>query len=121
MTDEYVEQRRRYVQEVRNSFSDMDAKKQKKSSGLFVDSGWESEEETDLAGNSAIWKVKLILSVMLFAAFVLCDRTGTKLFSMETDTIVEKISQNQKLPQKAEETLKYIFPQMFRQTPEELP
>jgi len=118
MTDEYVEQRRRYVQEIRNSFSDMDTTKQKKGSGLFMGSEWEREEEPEMVGSSAIWKVKLILSIMLFAAFVLCDRTGTKLFSMETNTIVEKISQNQKLPEKVEETLKYVFPQRFQQTPE---
>lgn len=119
MTDEYVEQRRRYVQEVRNSFADTDTKKQKKSGGLYAGSEWErEEEELDMVGSSAIWKVKLILSVMLFAAFVLCDRTGTKLFSMETDTILEKLSQNQKLPEKVEETLKSVFPEMLRQTPE---
>ena len=117
MTDEYVEQRRRYVQEVRNSFSDMDTKKQKKSNGLYTGSEWaQKEDEMDMVGSSAIWKVKLILSIMLFAAFVLCDRTGTKLFSMETNTIVEKISKNQKLPEKVEETLKYVFPQRFQQT-----
>lgn len=113
MTDEYLEQRRRYVQEIRNSFSEEDASRQAK--GVRLRAGVElerDEDELDTVGNSAIWKVKLILSIMLFAAFVLCDRTGTKLFSMNTDTIAEKVSENQTLPKGVEETLKSVLWQM---------
>lgn len=113
MTDEYLEQRRRYIQEIRNSFSEEDSGRHAKGARLRAGVELEREEdELDTVGSSAIWKVKLILSIMLFAAFVLCDRTGTKLFSMNTDTIAEKVRENQKLPEKVEETLESVFLQI---------
>ena len=113
MTDEYLEQRRRYVQEIRNSFSEEDLSRQAKGARLRAGAELEREEdELDTVGSSAVWKVKLILSLMLFAAFVLCDRTGTKLFSMNTDTIAEKVGEDQKLPKQVEETLKSVFLQL---------
>ncbi len=104
MTDEYVERRRRYIQEVRNSFSDR--KDGTKKEQLFGGS-LQTDAEADTVGSFAVWKVKILIAIMLFAAFVFCDRTDTPLFSMSTDAIVEQLKENDLLPM-AKKTLEQI-------------
>ena len=95
MTEDYIEQRRRYVQQIRESFQDEAS--MKKQPAYISHSDWE-KEEADTVGSAAFWKVKVILSVMLFAAFVFCDRTDVKLFQLSPQTITEKIQENNILP-----------------------
>lgn len=96
MTDEYVEQRRHYVQKVRDSFSE--PKDGRTRRGAAFGAGAESEDELETAGAFAIWKVKMLIAAMLLFAFVFCDRTNTPLFSVPTETIVKQLKENDLLP-----------------------
>lgn len=95
MTDDYVEQRRRYVQEVRHSFSD-DSRTKKPVA--YISQQDVEQEEIETVGNAVFWKVKIILSVMLFAAFVLCDRTGMDVFHFKPQMIVDQIQKSYTTP-----------------------
>ena len=109
MNNDYLEERRRYIQQVRNSFAKEDSGSQARNIRFRAGAEWEREEEQGEVGATAVWKVKIILSVMLFAAFVLCDRTDSELFSLKTETIVEKIGEDAKIPPQVEETLKNVM------------
>lgn len=108
MTDDYIERRKRYVQEIRKSFADREAESSSLS-GFHAKTENTYEDELETVGEAAIWKVKILLAVMLFAAFVFCDRTDSEIFSMKTDTIIQKIGENPKLPAQIEDTLKEVF------------
>lgn len=109
MTEDYVEARKRYVQEIRSSFPKEDTGRAAVHARLHADVIEEHADNLETVGAGALFKVKLLLAAMLFVVFVLCDRTNTKLFSMSTDTIVEKIGQNQKLPKQVNETVKEVL------------
>ena len=95
MTEDYVEQRRRYVQEVRHSFADNPSSRKP---AAYINQQELQKEEIDTVGTAVFWKVKVILSVMLFAAFVLCDRTGMDLFRYTPKMIVDQIQKNDTIP-----------------------
>ncbi len=90
MTEDYVEQRRRYVQEIRGSFDEKGGTRADKNR---LQTEWEREEEQEMVGNSVFWKVKIIFSIMLFVAFIFCDRTETQFLSLPTSKIVEMLEQ----------------------------
>lgn len=91
MTESEVQERRAYIQAVRDSFSD--ASSHTASRQPYT---WEEKEE-EVVGRRAFWKLRLLLSIMLFAAFVLSDRTKTPFFSLTADTLTDKICENQLL------------------------
>ncbi len=110
MTDEYLEQRKRYIQEVRDSFSQNDNGYHATYTRLRAGAELERDTEPeDTVGSSSVWKAKILISVMLFAAFVLCDKSNTKFFSMSTETISEKIQMHQKIPPKIEKFIHSFF------------
>lgn len=92
MTEDSINQRRRYVQEIRNSFGDNQPSSRSNRNHLQAE--WEREEELEKVGSSVFWKVRIIFSILIFAAFVLCDQTGYKFFSLSTDTITTMIEKN---------------------------
>ena len=94
MTEDYVEQRRRYVQEVRHSFADNPSVRKPTA---YINQQELQKEEIETAGTAAFWKVKVILSIMLFAAFVLCDRTGMEIFHYKPQMIVDQIKKTNTL------------------------
>lgn len=93
MTDNYVENRRKYVAEVRKSFSDSEERSPSSNRYRF-----ENEDEMDMEkkaeGIGAGIKMRLILSVMLFAAFLLCDLTNTSFGGFSSQEILDKIEEN---------------------------
>ena len=91
MTESEMQERRAYIQAVRDSFSDASSHTPSRQSYA-----WE-EGADEVVGRSAFWKLRLLLSIMLFAAFVISDRTNTPLFSLTTDTLTDKICENQLL------------------------
>lgn len=95
MTEDYVEQRRRYVQEVRHSFADNSSSRKPVA---YINQPELEKEEIESVGSAVFWKVKIILSIMLFAAFVLCDRTGMDLFQFKPQMIVDQIQKSYKTP-----------------------
>lgn len=95
MIDDYVEQRRRYVQEVRHSFADKDNGRKPVA---YISQPEVERGEIETVGNAVFWKVKIILSVMLFAAFVLCDRTGMDVFHFKPQMIVDQIQKSYTTP-----------------------
>lgn len=93
MNDDYAAQRRAYVKEIRNSFVNSGvtsaAGLSRTEFGSQADIG---EEET--LGSFAMFKVKFLLCLFVFAAFAVCDRTGIEFFRMSSDTVYEKVSEN---------------------------
>lgn len=102
MAEETVEARRSYIKSVRDSFEDKekqgryDAHTAGGSRAVRLREQGRTEEEADpaLAGSGSMFRVRLLLSVFLFAAFVFCDKTGEKLVTLTTEEIYEKLSQN---------------------------
>lgn len=105
MTDDYAETRKRYVQELRNSFAKEDTGRAAVHARLQAGAIEEHVDSLETVGSGALFQVRLLLAVMMFAAFILCDKTDTKLFSMTTDTLAEKVSENQKLPPQVSDVL----------------
>lgn len=86
MNEQYIEDRRRYIQQVKQSFDNQSEKKN------TYEDNWEKEEVE--VSNLSFLKVRILLAIILFAAFVLCDRTDTKLFQYTSAQITDKIEEN---------------------------
>ncbi|MCI8890790.1 MAG: hypothetical protein HFH34_05475 [Eubacterium sp.] len=76
--NEYAQARKQYVEEVRRSFNHVQPD--------------EYEEEPTVRAVS-FFKVRLLIAVCIFAAFVLCDRTGSRFYNYTTDEVVELLQQ----------------------------
>lgn len=76
--NDYAQARKQYVEEVRRSF--------------HHEQPDDYEEESDASVRS-FFKVRLLIAVCIFVAFVLCDRTNSKFYSYSTDEIVSMIQQ----------------------------
>jgi len=77
--DQYAKARKEYVENARRSFGD----------SIEDDYG-----DEPAAGSSAFLKVRLMISVCIFAAFVLCDRTGSRFYDYTTTEIRALIEDN---------------------------
>lgn len=75
---DYVHARKQYVDEVRRSFQRQEE---------------QDDDQDDLqeAGNASFFQVRLLISVCIFAAFLLCDRTGSRFYHYSTDEIVSML------------------------------
>lgn len=93
MNDDYAAQRRAYVNEIRSSFANSGTKSEKRlpRTGTVVQTDADTEE---VIGAFAVFKIKFLLCLFIFAAFVVCDRTGIEFFSMSADAVYERVSQN---------------------------
>ncbi len=78
--NDYAQARKQYVEEVRRSFHHTEQD--------------EYDREPEM-GAVSFFKVRLLIAVCIFAAFVLCDRTGSLFYHYTTDEIVEKLQQEQ--------------------------
>lgn len=76
--NEYAQARKQYVEEVRRSFHHMQP---------------EEYEEEPQAGAVSFFKVRFLIAVCIFAAFVLCDRTGSRFYDHTTEEVVELLKQ----------------------------
>lgn len=82
--NDYAQARKQYVEEVRSSFQHAEQDE------------YEMEPE---AGAVSFWKVRLLIAVCIFAAFVLCDQTGSRFYHYTTDEIVEMLTEDKFQPQ----------------------
>ena len=91
-----VNARKEYIRSVRKSF---DSPKRQ----------YEFEKESDQKGETgdsfSFFKVRLLLAGFIFAAYILCDKTGTKFYQFSTKEISEKIAQNYDYGKVEEEVL----------------
>ncbi len=80
--NDYAQARKQYVEDARRSFDE-----QEEYDGY---NGYESKTETRAM---SFLKLRLLIAVCIFAAFVLCDQTGNRFYNYTTDEIVEKIKE----------------------------
>ncbi|KAI4447144.1 hypothetical protein C823_001663 [Eubacterium plexicaudatum ASF492] len=76
--NEYAQARKQYVEEVRRSFNHAQPDE------------YEAEPQ---AGATSFFKVRLLIAVCIFAAFVLCDRTGSRFYNYTTKEVVSMLKQ----------------------------
>lgn len=76
--NEYAQARKQYVEEVRRSFHQVQP---------------DEYEEEPPVGAISFFKVRLLLAICIFAAFVLCDRTGSRFYNYTTDEVVKLIQE----------------------------
>ena len=84
MRREDVDNRKKYVQKIRSSFEDKRY------------AHWEADEETkgEAPDSFSFFKVRLLLAVFIFTAYVLCDQTGAKFYQFSTKDVAEKIEES---------------------------
>ncbi|MCI9611998.1 MAG: hypothetical protein HFH33_08240 [Eubacterium sp.] len=78
--NDYAQARKQYVEEVRQSFKHVQP---------------EEYEEDPGAGTASFFKVRFLIAVCIFAAFVLCDRTGSRFYNYTTKEIVSMLEKEQ--------------------------
>lgn len=76
--NDYAQARKQYVEEVRQSFNHAQPDEYEESLGT---------------GAVSFFKVRLLVAVCIFAAFVLCDRTGSRFYNYTTEEIVSMLQQ----------------------------
>ena len=80
--NDYAQARKQYVEEVRRSFRHAQ------------EDDYEDDEEFN-AGSVSFLKVRLLISVCIFAAFVLCDQTGSRFYNYTTEEVVSMLQKEQ--------------------------
>lgn len=75
--NDYASARKQYVEDVRRSFNHAAPD--------------EYEEETDMP--ASFFKVRLLIAVCIFTAFILCDRTNSRFYNYTTDEIISMLRQ----------------------------
>jgi len=78
--NDYVQARKQYVDEVRRSFQQQEEPD-------------EFEDELQETGSASFFKVRLLISVCIFVAFLLCDRTGSRFYHYTTDEIISMMQE----------------------------
>ncbi len=76
--------RKQYVEAARRSFGEPE---------------YEEDEIGQEAGGMIFIKLRLLAAVFLFAAFVLCDRTGSRFYTYTTQEIISMLQEEQFEPQ----------------------
>lgn len=104
MRMEEVNARKTYIQNVRKSFDSPNRNYE-----------WEKEPitEGEAADGFSFFKVRLLIAVFIFIAYVLCDQTNTLFYQYSTKDVVEKIAQNYDYNEVKDEVM-----QVFHQTME---
>ncbi len=77
---DYAQARKQYVEDVRRSFHL---------------AGQDAYEEPPQEGAASFFKVRLLIAVFIFTAFVLCDQTGSRFYHYSTDDIVSMLQKEQ--------------------------
>ena len=78
MTGEDIQNRKRYIEEVRNSFPECEI---------------ETPEPPKAVASPGI-RLRLFLAVSLFAVFFTAQKSDLHIFGLSTDEIIEKIEEN---------------------------
>lgn len=94
-----VDARKEYIRSVRKSF---DLPKRQ------YEFEKESEQKGETGDSFSFFKIRMLLAGFIFAAYVLCDKTGTKFYDVSTQEISEKIAQNYDYG-KVEEEVREVF------------
>ncbi len=76
--NDYAQARKQYVEEVRRSFHQVQP---------------DEYEEEPAAGTLSFFKVRFLIAVCIFAAFVLCDRTGSRFYNYTTKEVLSMLQQ----------------------------
>ncbi len=99
MRMEDVNARKAYIQKVRKSFDSPNR-------------NYEFEKESVTKGEAAdgfsFFKVRLLIAVFIFAAYVLCDQTNTGFYHYSTKEVAEKIAQDYDYSHAKEEVLQVL-------------
>ncbi len=83
MRREDVDNRKEYIQRIRSSFEN----------GGYA--RWEVDDiKGEAQGSFSFFKVRVLLALFIFTAYVLCDQTGTKFYEFSTKDIAEKIEES---------------------------
>lgn len=92
MNEEDIRNRKKYIEEVRKSFPDCGIK----SSGDKYRNS--REEENDMESQAVSVgtgiKIRLFLSVLLFAIFFFCEKNDISILGFSAEDITEKIEEN---------------------------
>lgn len=56
-------------------------------------------EEEPYSGEASFFKVRLLIAVCIFAAFILCDRTGSRFYNYTTSEVVSMLQEEKFQPQ----------------------
>lgn len=85
MRMEEVNARKAYIQNVRKSFDSPNRNYE-----------WEKEYNTkgEATDGFSFFKMRLLIAVLIFAAYVLCDQTNTMVYEYSTKDVVQKIAEN---------------------------
>ncbi len=78
MTDNYIDERKRYISEVKKSF----------------ETGQTTSGYRDEASFSS-FRFKFMIAIFLFCIYLYCDYTGTKIGEYTTKDVVDAISENE--------------------------
>lgn len=96
MTESEMESRRRYISEIRKSFPDYKQNNPPVSRYMQRNRS-EPEEGENVKENASFlsgFKLRLLLSVMIFLAILLCDYTKTSFYGFTAEQMQEKIEEN---------------------------
>lgn len=85
MRIEDVNARKAYIQSVRKSFDSPDRKYE-----------WEDISDTkgEATDSFSLFKVRILIAVFIFTAYILCDQTNTMFYHYSTTEVAEKIAEN---------------------------
>ena len=96
--------RKAYIQSVRKSFDDPERKYE-----------WEYPTDTKGEANTdsfSFFKVRLLIAVFIFAAYILCDKTNTMFYQYSTKEVAQKIAENYDYSQIKDEVMQ-VFNQII--------
>lgn len=85
MRIEDVNARKAYIQSVRKSFDAPNRRYE------WKDTSDTKEEATD---SFSFFKVRILIAIFIFVAYVLCDQTNTMFYDYSTEEVAEKIAEN---------------------------
>ncbi|MCI8449287.1 MAG: hypothetical protein HFH30_13070 [Eubacterium sp.] len=78
--NDYAQARKQYVEEVRRSFNHAQP---------------DTYDDELSTGTASFFKVRLLIAVFIFAAYVLCDRTGSHFYNYTSDEILSMLQKEQ--------------------------
>lgn len=78
--NDYAQARKQYVEEVRRSFNHAQP---------------DTYDDEPSTGAASFFKVRLLIAVFIFAAYVLCDRTGSRFYNYTSEEILSMLQKEQ--------------------------
>lgn len=96
MTDSYVEERRRYISEIKKSFENQEENNRNGVRGRTY--GYGSEEEQTSMSEAALLpflKIRFLIAIVIFAAFLYANLTGYQINSYTTKDVIKMVEENE--------------------------